>query len=50
MIRFEKHTLGNGLRVIAHYDSGTPMVTSNILYDAGSRDEDPGASGFAHLV
>lgn len=49
MIRFEKHTLGNGLRVIAHYDRGTPMVTSNILYDAGSRDEDPGATGFAHL-
>jgi len=49
MIRFERHTLGNGLRVIAHYDSGTPMVTSNILYDAGSRDEDPGATGFAHL-
>ncbi len=49
MIRFERHTLGNGLRVIAHHDRGTPMVTSNILYDAGSRDEDPGATGFAHL-
>ncbi|MCK7540560.1 MAG: insulinase family protein [Marinilabiliales bacterium] len=36
--------------MIAHYDDrGTPMVTSNILYDAGSRDEDPGATGFAHL-
>jgi predicted Zn-dependent peptidase len=25
------------------------MVTVNILYDVGSRDEDPGATGFAHL-
>jgi zinc protease len=49
MIRFERYTLGNGLRVIAHRDEGTPMVTSNILYDAGSRDEDPEATGFAHL-
>lgn len=49
MIRFEKYTLANGLRVIAHRDETTPMVTSNILYDAGSRDEDPEATGFAHL-
>jgi len=25
------------------------MVTTNILYDVGSRDEDPAATGFAHL-
>ncbi len=49
MIRFERHTLGNGMRVIAHMDDSTPMVTSNLLYDAGSRDEDPDATGFAHL-
>jgi len=49
MIRFERHTLANGLRVIVHRDEGTPMATTNILYDAGSRDEDPGATGFAHL-
>jgi len=49
MIRFERHTLANGMRVLVHRDEGTPMVTVNILYDAGSRDEDPGATGFAHL-
>jgi len=49
MIRFERHTLSNGLRVIVHRDEGTPMATTNILYDAGSRDEDPDATGFAHL-
>ena len=37
------------MRVLVHQDEGTPMVTVNILYDVGSRDEDPGATGFAHL-
>lgn len=49
MIEFERHRLANGLKVIVHRDEGTPMVTTNILYDAGSRDEDPAATGFAHL-
>lgn len=49
MIRFERHSLANRMRVIVHRDEGTPMVTTNILYDAGSRDEDPDATGFAHL-
>lgn len=49
MIGFERQILANGLRVIVHRDEGTPMVTTNILYDAGSRDEDPDSTGFAHL-
>jgi len=49
MISFEKHILSNGLKVLAHYDPSTPMVTTNLLYNVGSRDEDPGATGFAHL-
>ena len=49
MIEFERHSLANGLKVIAHYDESTPMVTTNLLYDTGARDEDPEATGFAHL-
>jgi len=49
MIAFEKHILSNGLRVLAHFDNSTPMVTTNLLYDVGSKDEDPEATGFAHL-
>ncbi len=49
MIGFERQILDNGLRVIVHRDEGTPMVTTNILYDAGSRDEEPDSTGFAHL-
>ncbi len=49
MIQFEKFTLGNGLRVVVHQDTSTPMVVMNIMYDVGARDEDPGRTGFAHL-
>ncbi len=49
MVKFNRFTLANGLRVIVHEDSTTPMAVLNILYDVGSRDEDPGQTGFAHL-
>lgn len=49
MVKFEKHILPNGLTVLAHYDATTPMVTTNILYRTGAKDEDPEATGFAHL-
>jgi len=49
MIKFEKFTLINGLRVIVHKDVSTPIVAMNILYDVGARDEDPEKTGFAHL-
>ncbi|MBI2269599.1 MAG: insulinase family protein [Bacteroidetes bacterium] len=49
MIKFDKFTLNNGLRVIVHNDTSTPMVCMNILYDVGARDEDPDKTGFAHL-
>jgi zinc protease len=49
MIEFERFTLTNGLRVIVHKDATTPLVSMNILYNVGSRDEDPEKTGFAHL-
>ncbi len=49
MIHFDKFTLDNGLRVIVHHDSSTPIVALNILYNVGARDEDPNKTGFAHL-
>ena len=49
MIEFERFTLSNGLRVLVHRDSSTPIVAMNILYKVGSRDEDPERTGFAHL-
>ena len=49
MINFITHTLSNGLEVIVHEDASTPLVTLNILYKVGARDEDPQRTGFAHL-
>lgn len=46
---FERFILENGLRVLVHKDTTTPMVAFNILYDVGARDEDPEQTGFAHL-
>ncbi|MFT4680377.1 MAG: zinc protease [Granulosicoccus sp.] len=48
-IEFEKYTLKNGLRVIVHRDTSTPLACVNVMYDVGSRDEDPERTGFAHL-
>jgi len=49
MICFEKFTLSNGLRVIVHEDPSTPLAVVNVLYDVGSKDENPEKTGFAHL-
>ena len=49
MIQFEKFVLVNGLKVIVHQDTSTPMSVVNIMYDVGARDEDPEKTGFAHL-
>ncbi len=42
-------TLANGLRVLVHEDRSTPVVSVNVLYHVGSKDESPGRRGFAHL-
>jgi len=49
MVDFNRFTLANGLRVLVHEDTTTPMAVLNILYDVGARDEDPEKTGFAHL-
>lgn len=49
MISFQKHTLSNGLKVLVHEDNTTPLAAANVLYDVGSRDENPARTGFAHL-
>jgi zinc protease len=49
MIQFDRFVLDNGLTVIVHEDKSTPMAVVNVMYDVGSRDEDPERTGFAHL-
>ncbi len=48
-IKFEKFTLPNGLQVILHEDHSTPMVSVNIWYHVGSKNEKRNRTGFAHL-
>ncbi len=48
-ISFEKYRLQNGLEVILHVDRSLPMVTVNVWYHVGSKNEKKGRTGFAHL-
>lgn len=48
-ILFDERTLGNGLRVILSKDTSIPSVVVNLCYHVGSKDEEPGKRGFAHL-
>jgi zinc protease len=45
----EKTRLDNGLELILHEDHRTPIVTVNLWYHVGSKDEPRGKNGFAHL-
>jgi len=49
VVRFEQFTLDNGLRVVYSEDHSTPIVSVDVWYNTGSRNERVGRSGFAHL-
>jgi zinc protease len=48
-IPFSKHVLSNGLPVVIHEDHRCPIVAVNLWYHVGSKNEQPGRTGFAHL-
>jgi len=48
-IPYTKFVLGNGLTVLVHEDHKTPIVALNTWYHVGSKNEQPGKTGFAHL-
>lgn len=47
-IPVQRVTLENGLRVVMNVDRSSPSVAIAVTYDVGSRDEEPGKTGFAH--
>ena len=49
MVSYKQETLDNGLRVLLHRDDTTPLVSLNLLYCVGSRNESSDRTGFAHL-
>jgi zinc protease len=46
---FAKHRLQNGLDVLLHEDRSCPIVAVSLWYHVGSKNEQPGRTGFAHL-
>src|ERR1044072_2661190 len=48
-IKMQQFTLPNGLKVIMHQDNSTPIVAVSVWYHVGSKNEDTGKTGFAHL-
>ena len=48
-VAYEKVVLPNGLEVILHEDHSIPLAAVNVWYHVGSKDEEPGRTGFAHL-
>ncbi len=48
-IDFDKFTLPNGLDVILSRDNSLPVASVNLWYHVGSKNEDEGKTGFAHL-
>lgn len=48
-IKYEKHTLDNGLEVVLYQAKSLPIVSVNLWYKVGSANETNGKTGFAHL-
>jgi zinc protease len=48
-IDYTQETLPNGLTVIYHVDHSTPVAAVLLWYNVGSKMEQPGRTGFAHL-
>ena len=48
-IPYKKFVLDNGLTLIVHEDHKAPIVAVNVWYHVGSKNENPGKTGFAHL-
>jgi zinc protease len=45
-----EYRLANGLRVLLFPDNSKPTITTNIVYQVGSRHENYGETGMAHLL
>ena len=45
----QKFVLTNGLTLLVHEDHKAPVVAVNLWYHVGSKNEQPGKTGFAHL-
>ena len=46
---FTAHKLSNGLQVVLLENHAVPVIDLQVWYHVGSKDEQPGRTGFAHL-
>src|SRR5690349_11772693 len=49
VVEFSDERLPNGLRLIVAEDHLAPVAAVNLWYNVGSKHEEPGKTGFAHL-
>ncbi|WP_410110947.1 M16 family metallopeptidase [Halarcobacter bivalviorum] len=51
LLKYHTKTLENGLQIVAiEMDNGSNVVSTNIFYNVGSRNEIMGKSGIAHML
>ncbi|AXH12630.1 M16 family metallopeptidase [Halarcobacter bivalviorum] len=51
LLKYHTKTLENGLQIVAiEMDNGSDVVSTNIFYNVGSRNEIMGKSGIAHML
>jgi len=48
-LTYRRHVLNNGLVVLLYKDASAPLVSVDVWYKVGSKNEKPGRTGFAHL-
>ncbi len=48
-LAFTTDTLANGLHLVLLEDHSVPVINLQVWYHVGSKDEQPGRTGFAHL-
>ena len=48
-VKIVRHKLHNGLEIVILHNPKAPIVSMNLSYKVGSKDERPGRRGFAHL-
>lgn len=49
MIQYKETRLDNGMQIVVNEDAMTELVTVNLLYKVGSKNENEQHTGFAHL-
>ncbi|MGH1338792.1 MAG: M16 family metallopeptidase [Aureispira sp.] len=48
-MEFTRYQLDNGLKLLVHQDKSTPLVSVCVTYNVGTKDEEKGKTGYAHL-